>query len=127
MPVVATHPSPDELSAYGLGQLPPDEAAVIESHISECLPCCEIVAGTSSEDTFMGLLKEARQLPEADPGTGSQTASLSTSDVPSPLASHPRYEIVKLIGKGGMGDVYKARHRMMERTVALKILSLIHI
>jgi serine/threonine protein kinase len=28
-----------------------------------------------------------------------------------------------LIGKGGMGDVYKARHRMMERTVALKIIN----
>jgi serine/threonine protein kinase len=38
------------------------------------------------------------------------------------LAEHPRYEILGLIGKGGMGDVYKARHRMMERTVALKII-----
>ncbi len=43
-------------------------------------------------------------------------------DTPAPLAEHPRYEIVGLIGKGGMGDVYKAKHRMMDRTVALKII-----
>ena len=50
------------------------------------------------------------------------TASYSLGDVPTPLAGHPRYEILGLIGKGGMGDVFKATHRMMERTVALKII-----
>jgi serine/threonine protein kinase len=39
------------------------------------------------------------------------------------LAKHPRYEIIRLIGKGGMGDMYEARRRMMERTVALKIIN----
>ncbi len=32
------------------------------------------------------------------------------------------YEIESLIGHGGMGVVYKARHMMMERTVAIKML-----
>ena len=49
-------------------------------------------------------------------------SSSTSEDIPAPLAEHPRYEIVRLIGKGGMGDVYEARHRMMERTVALKII-----
>jgi cytochrome c peroxidase len=42
--------------------------------------------------------------------------------IPSPLVNHPRYSVVAPVGKGGMGDVFKAEHRMMERTVALKVI-----
>jgi len=34
------------------------------------------------------------------------------------------YEIVSLRGKGGMGEVYVARHPLLNRTVAVKVLSL---
>src|SRR4051812_50126573 len=34
-----------------------------------------------------------------------------------------RYEIRSLIGEGGMGEVYLAQDRQLERTVALKILN----
>ena len=43
-------------------------------------------------------------------------------DIPTPLLNHARYEIEQLCGRGGMGRVYKARHRMMDRTVALKVI-----
>jgi len=33
-----------------------------------------------------------------------------------------RYQIVSVIGEGGMGVVYKARHMLMDRTVAIKTL-----
>ena len=56
------HPTREELSAYSLGQLPQERALAIDSHISECQPCCETIVGLSSDDTFVGLLKEARQL-----------------------------------------------------------------
>src|SRR5271167_1728072 len=33
------------------------------------------------------------------------------------------YEIVSLLGTGGMGEVYRARDTRLERTVAIKVLS----
>lgn len=126
MPKMKTHPSREQLSAYNLGQLPPDEATTIENHISECEPCCDTIISLSSDDTFVGLLKEARQLVVDSPlnhdRLGAKPSS-SYGDFPPELAEHPRYEIVRLIGKGGMGDVYEGVHRKMERRVALKVIN----
>ena len=34
-----------------------------------------------------------------------------------------KYEVLDEIGHGGMGDVYKAEHRLMNRSVALKVIN----
>ena len=88
-------------------------------------PCCETIVELSSEDTFAGLLQEAGRLPtdQTADHDGAAANSASFDDIPQPLSEHPRYEILGLIGKGGMGDVYNARHRKMERTVALKVIN----
>jgi len=61
-----------------------------------------------------------------DLGADSQTRAPRSVFVPpsiEELAKHfPQLEIIALIGQGGMGAVYKARQKELDRIVALKIL-----
>lgn len=124
MPDTLTHPSPEKLAAYGLGQLPPDQATLVEQHVTECETCCETIFDLSSSDTFVDLLYKAKHAPtEQTVDRYGQVISQNSVEIPEQLVEHPRYEIVGLIGKGGMGDVYKARHRKMDRAVALKVIN----
>jgi eukaryotic-like serine/threonine-protein kinase len=52
----------------------------------------------------------------------SQTLKTSQNDpfIGTKLAN--RYEIISVVGRGGMGVVYKARHEMMDRFMAIKML-----
>src|SRR5207302_5283288 len=38
------------------------------------------------------------------------------------VADHPRCRLLGPLGVGGMGAVYKVRHRLMDRVVALKVI-----
>ena len=49
--------------------------------------------------------------------------SIAVSELPDKLQNHPRYQIIGQIGQGGMGDVYRAEHRLMNRSVALKVIN----
>jgi hypothetical protein len=111
----AVHPSVEELTAFSVRQLSSAKAETVESHIGECTPCCGTLMGLATDDTFVGLLKEA----------GDPASDLTTMDGlgRAALAQHPRYEILEQIAKGRMGEVFRARHRMMDRTVALTFIN----
>ena len=107
------HPTNEELTAFGLGKLDDSAAEPISRHLQACDPCLATLAGLEG-DTFIDLVERADrvELPTADPNL-----------IPRELANHPRYLTVELIGRGGMGDVYRAEHRLMNRTVALKVVN----
>lgn len=127
MPEQLTHPTHAELQAFSLGQLPPQASAAIETHITECPSCCNTLLGISDEDTFVALLKEAEEASDdatiAQHLTASSESGDAAADIPESLFDHARYRVVGLVGKGGMGAVFKAEHRLMERTVALKVIN----
>jgi serine/threonine protein kinase/WD40 repeat protein len=109
------HPTADRLSAFGLGKLDDEELAKIESHVASCEMCCQRLR-SSPPDNLVQLVRGADV-------RSSLERRLEAGRLPEWLAAHPRYDVERLLGAGGMGDVFKARHRLMQRAVALKVIS----
>jgi tRNA A-37 threonylcarbamoyl transferase component Bud32/anti-sigma factor RsiW len=127
-PNQVAHPSSDQLAAFASGQAPEESAVELSEHLAAC-PACRTVVDALSNDTLLSLLrqgataKRAEDLHEGATTAGPPAMVPVAGMVPPALAAHERYSVLELLGAGGMGAVYKAEHRRMERHVALKVIN----
>ena len=59
---------------------------------------------------------------DAPPATAASGRPEVPDGVPPELARHERYRVARLLGAGGMGAVPEAEHRVMHKSVALKVI-----
>jgi serine/threonine protein kinase len=126
------HPSADALRAFALGKLNDATAAVVMNHLDNCTDCCKQVAALSGDD-FLKRLRQAHSrsstpAPAKSLAEVAHAEKVSASRTPIPnlppeLAANQQYEILRELGRGGMGVVYLAHNKLMDRREVLKVIN----
>ncbi len=106
----AEHPSRAELAAFLSGTLDDADQEATAAHIADCDACCARLRHLP-DDSFVAQLR-GFDMPAIE----------EASTLPIELREHRKYKIGRYLGAGGMGLVFQAEHRLMDRVVALKII-----
>src|SRR5262249_25416800 len=105
-------PSNQQLEQFLNGRLSDFDRAAVDTHVQTCSACRQTVTSLGQGGAGTVCNQEpAQEAPEED-----------VAALPPELLNHPRYHVLEILDVGGMGAVYKAEHRLLERTVVLKII-----
>jgi serine/threonine protein kinase len=108
-------PGEDALLAFGAGGLAGAAVAAIEAHLDRCPKCATALAA-------------AARVAEAAAATvrGAHSRGLTARSLTNGDLVAGRYRIVRLLGAGGMGEVYESLDIVRGEHVALKTVSIGH-
>jgi formylglycine-generating enzyme required for sulfatase activity/serine/threonine protein kinase len=131
----SSHPSAALLQAFDAGRLDESKASALLAHLDEC-PECHRAALKRPADSRLRRLRAAQPIagtiPEISVNKATSMAGTPvledlSAETPLELAAelreHQQYEVLRELGRGGMGVVYLARHRLMKRLDVLKVVN----
>ena len=129
-PNPTSHPAGHLLLAFGNGQLDDATAEMLVAHFEVC-PSCRAKAANLSGDNFLERLRAVQfrratvlpAKPPAEEANFSTPTNMVPTTVPPELRDHQQYEVIRELGRGGMGVVYLAKNKMMGRAEVLKVVS----
>ena len=114
------------------GNLPADSEELLHHHLEECEACSaaiEQMAGGAIWCREAAALLIGDELDESAPSSDEWSnvdftvEHLEPSDEPNVLGRLGGYDVLEIIGRGGMGVVLKGFDRELKRCVAIKVLS----
>jgi len=114
------HPDAEVLALFAAGRLDDSAHDRIQDHLAECSDCFGSVL-QQPQDPLLAALRRMKPDPaDASTRTADTPPRPLPPDIPPGLANHPRWRVLAKLGDGGMGSVYKAEHKLMQRPVVLK-------
>ena len=121
------HPTAEQLRAFATGQVDDAGGAAIEGHLTACESCWSVVEEADDATPVARVLRSIpverlRSLVERAANGAAEKCRPAAPEPPAELLDHPRYRLLGFIGSGGMGQVWKARHELMNRVVAVKVI-----